>query len=177
MEKGINRDNVVRYLVKTTPKRKQTGNPGKYPQGRFKDKSCRIDNCDMVFSPKAPSEHYCSDGCANQGYTENYLKRTYGITLDQYVNAYIDQEGKCKICKGEGFDTRRKGYKEQPPKKGQASVSLCVDHDHTTGKFRGLLCHRCNTGIGNFKENIQSLKNAIEYLESVETIPEGSTPK
>ena len=57
----------------------------------------------------------------------------------------IEQEKRCVICK--------------------RNVILRVDHCHTTGKVRGLLCHNCNTGLGQFKDNIDNLKMAIKYLE------------
>jgi len=41
-----------------------------------------------------------------------------------------------------------------------------MDHDHETGKFRGMLCHHCNRGLGNFKDKIENLEKAIEYLKS-----------
>jgi hypothetical protein len=56
------------------------------------------------------------------------------------------QENKCWIC--------------------ESKTSLVVDHDHSTGKVRGLLCSLCNTSLGGFKDNIESLKKAIEYLET-----------
>lgn len=43
--------------------------------------------------------------------------------------------------------------------------SLCVDHDHKTNKFRGLVCGRCNQGLGHFQDNIEILKLAIKYLK------------
>jgi hypothetical protein len=43
---------------------------------------------------------------------------------------------------------------------------LVVDHDHTTGKFRGWLCKRCNLGIGKLGDNLEGLKKAVKYLES-----------
>jgi Recombination endonuclease VII len=43
--------------------------------------------------------------------------------------------------------------------------SLCLDHDHVTGQFRGWLCHRCNAGIGLLGDNIASLRSAVAYLE------------
>ena len=162
----VTRRDVVRYLVKTKSKKKHTATPKKYPQGYFNDKGCRATDCNNTFAPKAPSEHYCSDDCANIGFTEKYLKRTYNITLDQYVDIYIRQKGKCRICKTDGFQINR-----------SAKVKLCIDHCHATGVFRGLLCPNCNRGLGVFQDNLQIFKNAVEYLSSVETIPSGSTPK
>lgn len=42
----------------------------------------------------------------------------------------------------------------------------CLDHCHTTGAFRGWICNNCNVAIGNFKDNIQSMERAIEYLKA-----------
>lgn len=74
------------------------------------------------------------------------LKSHYGITLDDYNNLIKIQDNKCKICDK---------YIEK----------LCIDHCHTTGKVRGLLCKYCNSGLGFFKDSLQSLKSAIQYLE------------
>lgn len=43
---------------------------------------------------------------------------------------------------------------------------MCVDHDHNTGRIRGILCRNCNVAIGYFKENTGNLKSAIAYLET-----------
>ena len=76
--------------------------------------------------------------------------RTYGITIDHYESLLREQDGVCGICK-----TRKK-------------LSLAVDHNHTTGAVRGLLCNNCNTAIGNFMENKEILFSAIKYLEKYE---------
>jgi hypothetical protein len=80
---------------------------------------------------------------------------TYGITLKQYQEMESLQSGVCAIC----------GRKESA-KTNKGTISpLCVDHDHKTGKVRGLLCKNCNSGIGMFQESINVLKVAITYLE------------
>lgn len=77
------------------------------------------------------------------------LRKIYGITIDQYDEMFKTQNGVCWIC-------------HRPPKK----MPLHVDHDHKSGKVRGLLCHNCNYGIGRyFKDNIESLRRAVQYLE------------
>ena len=78
------------------------------------------------------------------------LKRTYGITLDQYKELFEQQEGKCRIC-GKHSD--------------ECPRSLDVDHNHTNGKIRGLLCNKCNQALGLFNDNVDTLRRAIEYLE------------
>ena len=82
---------------------------------------------------------------------DNHLKREYGITLKEYNRLWEEQEGCCKIC-GEHETVLNK--------------TLHVDHCHTSGKVRGLLCSTCNTGLGMFKDNQEILKNAVEYLKS-----------
>lgn len=77
-----------------------------------------------------------------------YTLRRYGITAEFYEELLAAQENRCAICK-------------LPP---GADKRLCVDHDHDTGKVRGLLCDACNHGIGKFRESATILESAIEYL-------------
>lgn len=78
-----------------------------------------------------------------------YLMETYGITHTQYLTMYREQNAKCAICNT----------------KPDAWPGLVVDHCHTTGKVRGLLCNKCNLGLGWFKDNPSSLNRAITYLQ------------
>ena len=80
------------------------------------------------------------------------VKRLYGMEWDDYI-AMIDLQGnKCAIC----------GTSDP----GRGHVNLSVDHDHATGKVRGLLCHPCNVGIGSFRDDPALLSAAIRYLTS-----------
>lgn len=78
------------------------------------------------------------------------IERTYGVTKVEYLLLLAEQNGTCKICKKECVTLE----------------SLCVDHDHLTGKVRGLLCRKCNIGLGHFDDNVGLLTNAIEYLKA-----------
>jgi hypothetical protein len=82
------------------------------------------------------------------------LQKLFGITLKDYDKISKRQKRVCAICKLEERET----YKTSPK-------VLAVDHCHKTGKVRGLLCRKCNVGIGNFKDNILLLKSAISYLQ------------
>jgi hypothetical protein len=84
-------------------------------------------------------------------YRKQDLKRKFGITLGQYDQLLINQEYTCAICKIEKCRTGRR---------------FAVDHCHTTGKIRGLLCGLCNHMLGSSKDNIETLTEAIAYLKS-----------
>lgn len=75
-----------------------------------------------------------------------YTIKRYGLTIEDYEKMIEDQNGQCLIC-------------EESPEK------LHVDHDHTTGKIRGLLCHHCNVALGHAKDNPIILERMIKYLE------------
>ncbi len=78
------------------------------------------------------------------------LMRLYGITLSDYNNFLEAQDDSCAVCKT---------HKDNVPK------NLHVDHCHETGKVRGLLCNHCNLMLGYAFDSVDTLKNAIEYLE------------
>lgn len=81
---------------------------------------------------------------------DGMLKANFGISLSEYQERLSAQDGVCAICK----------RPETAANKGR----LAVDHSHDTGQLRGLLCSRCNNGIGQFQEDPQLLINAISYL-------------
>lgn len=81
------------------------------------------------------------------------LKSNYGIDLQTYNIMFISQGGCCAICKTH---------------QDKLKVPLCVDHCHTTGKVRGLLCKRCNSGIGFLNDDKQLVANALKYLHETE---------
>ena len=82
----------------------------------------------------------------------NNLKKL-NMTLDDYNDLVKRQNGLCAIC-GK-IETVSNQFGPRP---------LCVDHCHKTGKVRGLLCSQCNHLLGNAKDNIGVLQNAITYL-------------
>ena len=79
-----------------------------------------------------------------------HISYTFGMTLFEYNELFVKQEGCCGICKQHQTTFERR---------------LAVDHCHETGKIRGLLCMKCNQGIGQLKDSIEVLSNAIEYLK------------
>ena len=124
----------------------------KYPNGYFKKKPCKW--CKKEFQPLAPSHHYCSDDCAIKAGADSYLYRNFEISLETYYQIYKNQNGKCYICGSEGFALDE----------DIQTVKLVVDHNHLTKEVRGLLCHNCNRALGLFKDDINRLKTAIQYL-------------
>jgi len=89
-------------------------------------------------------------------YKDEMLKRFYGITLIEYNKMLETQNSVCAIC---GNKETRRHFKYN------TLVDLAVDHNHITGKVRGLLCSSCNKAIGVFKDNIELLESSIIYLK------------
>ncbi len=82
------------------------------------------------------------------------LKEKFGITQQDYDAMGEAQGYRCAIC----------NQPERRTIRGNVIV-LAVDHNHATGKVRGLLCHACNVGVGMFRESPELLQNAIEYIQ------------
>ena len=89
------------------------------------------------------------DGNKDKVLNKRYKER-YGITLNEYEEMLSKQDGKCAVCLVDGKATKQK--------------KLVVDHNHSTGSIRGLLCHSCNCGLGLFKDREELLNKAINYL-------------
>lgn len=79
------------------------------------------------------------------------LEYKYGLSLAQYSSMLSAQSGVCKICGA-------------PPEDCKPHGRLNVDHDHDTGKVRGLLCNRCNVALGGFRDSPALLLSAVKYL-------------
>jgi hypothetical protein len=79
-----------------------------------------------------------------------HLRRKYGISPSEYDEMLVSQEGVCLLC----------GAPPRPP------YSLHVDHDHATGKIRGLLCFTCNNALGDFADDPDRLRAAARYVEA-----------
>jgi Recombination endonuclease VII len=91
-------------------------------------------------------------------YRDARLRRVYGLTLTEYETRKAAQGGVCAIChEPERAINRKTGKRHDLP----------VDHDHATGRVRGLLCHKCNKGLGQFVDNPARLFAAIRYLLGV----------
>jgi Recombination endonuclease VII len=81
-------------------------------------------------------------------HNDNHRLVAYGLTREGYDRMLAQQHGACAICK----------------QKSQAT--LCIDHDHSTGQVRGLLCRKCNAGLGLFDDSPCRLRAAAAYLEA-----------
>jgi hypothetical protein len=90
------------------------------------------------------------------GRRNRWNKKRYGITLDDYLTMCEKVQNCCEIC----GNTPNGRWKK-----------LCIDHDHKTGKVRGLLCEKCNTAIGLLGDSAEKIQHAIIYLEKHERTP------
>lgn len=127
---------------------------GKTETARYYKTAKRCANCAEKFRAKGkakrrairrkddPDKHHRIDFIAD-------LKKNYGLSIEDFENLYSNQKGCCACC----------GKHETEFKRG-----LHVDHDHKSGQVRGLLCTKCNPGIGYFDDSIEKLEMAITYL-------------
>lgn len=108
----------------------------------------------ILFVPNKQCKHNRTNQCQKckaKVARSNHLKSKYDISVDDYEIMLIEQDCKCKIC-GDTDPKRPSGV-------------FVVDHCHTTGEVRGLLCDDCNLALGKFKDNKKVLLSAIEYLK------------
>lgn len=104
--------------------------------------------CGVTHRQKAVK--YCSDACREEGKKRSTKRknekkfRGHPITKEEYDALYEKQQGRCWICEEESM--------------------LVIDHCHTKGDVRGLLCGRCNSGLGFFRDRVALLNRASQYL-------------
>lgn len=122
---------------------------------RAKERKCYI--CNRVkpaskfyiSNSTADGLHPCCKKCSNEHALQNQHKRKFGITAEESKALLKAQGYKCAIC----------GRKRSKKRK------LAIDHNHTTGKMRGIICIQCNSMLGHAKDNIETLKSAIVYIK------------
>jgi len=81
-----------------------------------------------------------------------FIKKTYGITYEEYLTLLEEQNFGCAICESKIANNSR------------TSNKLFIDHCHITNKVRGLLCHSCNFALGYFHDDVNLLQKATDYL-------------
>ncbi len=106
---------------------------------------------DRIKSLKSYHKRRVGDPSGIHRSKRNWKLRRYGLTIEDYGSMLAEQGGRCAICRSEP-DSRRRH-------------DLAVDHCHETQIVRGLLCHRCNVGLGHFNDQQTLLMAAAEYLE------------
>lgn len=110
--------------------------------------------CGKNKGPKFSEKKYCyrcTTAVKKDAQTKAHRSRVakvYGIQPDDYDKMYAAQDGKCAICRRATGLTRR----------------LSVDHDHATGKVRGLLCRVCNDLLGHARDDVDFFYRAMQYL-------------
>ena len=134
----------------------------------MRKKRSRCRRCSSKFILKVFWQAYCSSECRKKQASfvrpgerlsrRKEILRIRGLTLEEYALLLLKQNQRCAICKKE--ESRLDGTKS-----GRIKV-LSVDHDHKTNLVRGLLCGKCNSGMGFFNDNASLLKKAIVYLEN-----------
>lgn len=109
----------------------------------------------------ANKQYYYKDGLKTNtrqiSIKKTQLKRLYGCTIEDVYEMHKHQNGKCAICDKDLIVVGNSLTKYQV---------ACVDHNHHTGKIRGLLCNTCNRGLGFFKDSTEIVRKAFMYMEN-----------
>lgn len=113
-------------------------------------KKCQTEKTYEEFTKNSNSPDGYYSMCRECKTNSQYLS-TYGITIEQYENMFELQEGCCAIC---DIHLSKTGKKK-----------LYIDHCHSSGKVRGLLCQHCNFVLGQAKDTVSILESAILYLK------------
>jgi hypothetical protein len=108
-----------------------------------------LDLTTIVLQKKIPTKRRRLDDTERRA---KYLRMMYNITPKQYAEMLVAQDRRCAVCK-----------RREPRGKDKY---FHVDHDHKTGKVRGLLCSFCNAGLGMFEDDPERMRAAIAYLAS-----------
>lgn len=121
--------------------------------GRRSDAGCR--ECSRKYQREYQRDYRSRNPEKRREYQrKTNLRRLYGVSTDDYERMFEKQGGVCRICR-------------QPEQRSRADGSrkhLHLDHDHVTGRVRGLLCTRCNTVLGMANDDCSVLASAIDYL-------------
>jgi|APSaa5957512622_1039677.scaffolds.fasta_scaffold05884_5 hypothetical protein len=110
------------------------------------------DNVNLKERTPIPKKKYPTkmDMKSRESRKDRMLRHRYGITFDEFILMYNNQNGNCMIC--------------EKPKSHLGRKGIQVDHCHTTGVVRGLLCPSCNTAIGRFENDIPLFTKVVSYL-------------
>lgn len=131
------------------------------PIGSNGNKQRHCEACGCKFWTTKYSAHVCAECCPSRFDVERWVR--HRITRTQFEAMYASQAGKCAICTSDIHMLRPRGNEGTQIRD---AFTAHVDHDHATGRIRGLLCSNCNIGLGMFGDNFIVLQRAIEYLHS-----------
>lgn len=101
------------------------------------------------------------DYVTNGSNRRSWLKKIYGITPEQHAAMVAAQGGRCAVC----------GH--PPARNKHGTHVLAIDHNHETGRVRGLLCHRCNAALGMMREDLDLITKLWQYLDRWNDIERG----
>lgn len=140
----LKRDNAARRLARKTetPEQKEA----RLQVSRVKHKAWRDANPDKLKAYNIKHRAENAEGI-KKSLRDYALRTTYGITLDEYNHIFTSQGNCCAVCQ-------------------HTSRRMHVDHDHQTGRIRGILCHNCNIALGLLQDNEHTLTNLAAYLRA-----------
>ncbi|KKM26565.1 hypothetical protein LCGC14_1583510 [marine sediment metagenome] len=122
------------------------------PEGKERSRESYRKNREKILSR---NRKYRQSPEGGRRFKSSRMKAKYGISLDEVEALLEKQNGLCAICQQPEQETIRGKYKQ-----------LAIDHDHKTGRIRGLLCANCNQGLGRFEDDPARLLAAVQYIQT-----------
>ncbi len=129
-----------------------------YPT-KSKTRDGRLHQCKVCKVEETNAWRLANPEKFNESRRKRAIVKNYGISLDEYDEMLAKQNGVCAGCSAVGTE-----HLEKQNRVG-STRPLSVDHDHVTGKVRGLLCHQCNLVVGNSRDNPDVLRRLADYLD------------
>ncbi len=144
---------VCRLCHRESANARRNGNRPEFNAKMANDRAANPEKWDEIYKKQYQNKR------ENQGDLLSLIKvcNARKITLNDYAKLLEEQKNKCAICGNEETCIDGRSSDKKPRR-------LSIDHCHSTGKVRGLLCHACNIAIGKFKDDIELLKKAITYI-------------
>ena len=154
MEKRVPHEIATGFKTCIACKIEKPGSEFPVSLDRSRDKQYQHGNCKKCEQEKSKERRHANLAVFKERRMKTDRLKKFGLLHEDYLKMAKEQNNLCAIC-------------DRPEINTFIGVVRClsVDHDHVTGKVRGLLCFKCNVSIGKFDESIEILEKAITYLK------------
>lgn len=163
LKKKCSKCDLLKELTEFYPRKLQVRKDGTPTKARESRRTALGRRADCIECCTVQDRIYLSREDIRQRNRARRFKSQFGITIDDYDRMLKLQGGKCAIC-GKSSETDKDRWTSKRGERKRRRFS--VDHCHKTNNVRGILCARCNIGIGNLGDDPEIIRKAAIYLET-----------